>query len=291
MNNDVFNLYKEAYKRGLLITRDYIVISKGEVFDLDGVLLDCVDVYHDKEQHLKVGYYIPDGYKSIRVHFSINMGLNSLTKHFNKICFDIGFLNSDKEYKDVVRYCKLCASYMFSGYTLKPKDELIDFIVTKGMNTNELEYNHNKVRKYYFIDNTLNGEERKRIALISMNKNRSKTKRHKIEEAIEYFIEGNKYISQKDIADFLGISVRTVRMNITPEDKKRIRNRNIELTGFPTMNEWTRSRNIDKIIDAILSLRNEGVKDTAINISKETGIHRVTVSKILKSEEDYFNSL
>lgn len=284
------NPYKEAHKNQIITHKDYLIVDNGVVCDLDGVQMDFVEVYHDKIPNQLVGYYIPDGYNSIRVHFNMNMGLKSLLKYINKISFDIGFLNKDKDFDEIMKYCKFVFSYMLSEYNVYPKEEYMSNIITRGYDTTEDEYIFNSVRKFYFTDNKLTGEDRKRIALINTNKNRSKTTRAKVEGAIEYLIQGDSYISQKEIAEYLNVTVRTVRMNLTLDDKKRISQRNTELTGCPTMNEYIKNKNIDSVIDSYMFLKDKGIKPTSVNISKnieetqDHKVHRVTVSKILKDE-------
>jgi len=291
MKDQKFNLYKEAAKKRIITQKDYIRVYQNKILSMEGKPLDFNPVYHDINHNKLVGYFIPEGYKSIRVHFSMNMGVNSLSRLYNKICFDIGFLNSDKRFNEVFNFCNLTASYMFSNNKLIPKKKLTEIILTKGMETTEKNYSHSKARKYYFTDQSISGEDRKRIALINMNKNRSKTNREKVEEAIEYFIHGDEYILQRSIAKFLNVSLSTVRMNMTPQDKQRIADRNFELTGCPTINEYTRCQNIDKITEAYIKLKEKKQNINILNLSKISGIHRVTVSKIIQNEKDIFEGL
>lgn len=291
MDENEINPYKEAYNRGLITNKDYINVIHGKIYDDEGVELEKVEVYHNHDENRFVGYYIPEGYKSIRVYFNTKMGLHSLLKYFDKVCFNISFLNKDKDFDVIYSYAKAISSYMFRHYNVRKEDALIEYLITKGLETTDEEYLFNdKMRKFYFTDNKLSGDERKEIALINTNRNRQKTIRYKVEEAIEYFIQGTNYISQKDLAKFLDTTIRNVNRNLTKEDKDRIKKRNIELTGFPTQNEYTKAKNIDKVIDAYLELKDNEIKVNATNISKLTDIHRVTVSKILK-EEDIFTQL
>lgn len=291
MTEENINPYKEAYKRGLITHKDYLVESDGLIFDEDGVKLDFINVYHHKNSDRFVGYYIPDGFKSIRIYFNPKMGLHSLLKYYNKVCFDIAFLNKEKDFDDLFSYANAISKYMFVNYDVRKDEDVIKNILTKGLETNEDDYKfNNRMRKYYFTDNNLSGDEKRHIALINTNKNRSKTTRVSVEEAIEYFIQGNKYISSKDIAEFLRINIKTLNRNLTQEDRDRIKQRNIELTGFPTQNEYVKAKNIDKVIDSYIKLKSNNSKPNGVNISKDTGIHRVTVCKIL-NEEEIFNEI
>ena len=281
MNDTKINLYTLAKNHRIITHKDYISIKNYDICDLDGVVLDFSPIEYEGK---KVGYYIPEGYNSIKIYYNPKLGLNSQIKYFNKICFDIGFLNKDRDFNQIARYCKLAADYLFSKYKFDIKESKIKNIVSKGMDVFENEYVHYKPKKYYFTDKTLTGEERKYIALTNMNENRTKTNRFKVEGAIEYFIQGDEYISQDKLAKFLNTTIRTVKRNLTLEDKERIKGRNIELTGFPTHNEYMKSLHIDMVCDSYIKLKDLGRKTTVTNIANDTGIHRVTVSKILSKE-------
>lgn len=283
------NLYKEAFKNKIVLYKDYLKIKNQQAYDEHNNLLESIQVYHYNHPERLVAYYIPQGYKSIRFYINSHMGVKSKLRYFNKVCFDIGFLNKEKEIKTLLLYTAKIHRYLFKKYQIKHNPKNTVTLIKKGINTNFYNFeNKNKhitgLRKFFYIDPSLTPQEKKLIAVKNTNKLRTKNTRYKIEEAIEYFLLGDEYISQSNIAEYTKTSISTVKMNLTPEDKQRIKQRNIELVGFPTLNEYTKALNTDKVIDAYIDLKNQNIKPTAIKISELTNIHRVTVSKILKTE-------
>lgn len=291
-------LYSEAYKRGIITKKDFIRPYNDVFIDNDGFIIDnVIKVFHEfdsdspKEKRL-VGFYFPDSYKSIKIYFNINIGLNSALKYFNGLCFNIGFLNKEKDFNELLNFCILASRYIFDKYKIAKREEHISDLITMGLETETTEYNftERKMKKFYFTDASLSPKERQNISLINSNKFRRNTNREKIESAIEALMELEHFVGHKDIADLTGLDLATISRNLTEEDKDRIKFKNIETTGFPTPQEYTKSLNIDLVIDSILRLRSKKKKTTSVNISKDISentthqLHRVTVSKILKEE-------
>lgn len=292
------NLYSEAYKRGIIIQKNFIEPYEDVFIDDEGVIIDnALDVYHiekdDNNEHRFVGYYFPDGYKSIKIYFNLKIGLSSSLKYFNGLCFNIGFLNKEKNFNELLDFCILASKNIFDKYKITKREIHISDLITLGLETELSEYNfiNKKMKKFYFTDNSLSPKERQQISLTRSSQFRRYSKREKIESAIEYLMESDEYIGHSDISKITGLSVTIISRNLTEEDRERIQCKNTQVTGFPTHNEYVKNLNLDLVLNSYLSLKEKGKKTTAVNISEHISkttkhkLHRVSVSKILKKKE------
>jgi len=130
-----------------------------------------------------------------------------------------------------------------------------------------------------------------------LNKNNKKPKRSKsesniargnetddkIDKAISKLIKTNRYISINSISDIVGRSKRTITARLKCKQKELIKKHNIKSIGSPNLNESINKKNIFSINNAISYLKSNNKKVTNVNIAKETGIHRNTVSRLIKN--------
>lgn len=91
-----------------------------------------------------------------------------------------------------------------------------------------------------------------------------------------------KLITTNKIAEDLGYGIRNVS-RLMSENVKRIKHKeNVKNFGSVDNNALLRGKNLENIKKSILDLKKQNKKITYLNISKNSGINRVTVSKICK---------
>lgn len=122
----------------------------------------------------------------------------------------------------------------------------------------------------------------KRIGVSESNRIRGLKTKDAKDEVISDLLSVDKFIKKIDIAERLNVIPRTVRKVMNDKQKELINNHNKKVSGYSSYNDVLKNKNISKIKSCIKKLNEEGNKISYVNISKETGIHRVTVSNICK---------
>lgn len=122
----------------------------------------------------------------------------------------------------------------------------------------------------------------KRIGVSESNRIRGLKTKENIVRIIDDLLITDKFIKNKDIAERLSVATRTVGKIITSEQKELIKKHNKKISGYTSLSDVVKNRNINKIKKCINNLKKEKKKVSYVSISKETGIHRASVSKICK---------
>lgn len=121
----------------------------------------------------------------------------------------------------------------------------------------------------------------RRKELITRRNSSRELKKSKINQAIKRLESKNDFITHREIAGEASICFHTVK-KIIELFKDRINEHNIKVSGTSDYNEFISNKNIELLKEAIIKLKKQNKKINKNTISLISGLHRNTVSRILK---------